>query len=417
MSLTLTRRAALKGGAALAACALAAGACPGSIRAARAEEPEVFAGGAPDAKTWDLWRKRGWVKEAACYAKMDGAVACCLCPNACVLNIGDRGRCRNRVNVNGILYTMAYANPCALHVDPVEKKPLYHFLPGTRTFSLATAGCVLRCLNCQNWDISQRTPEETKDARGDEFRLTPERIGKFSADEARRATLTPEDLPDVAAALRCASVSYTYSEPVAYYEYALDSARAVRARGLRNILVTSGYILPAPLKDLAQWTDAAHVDLKGFDEATYVKLNGGPMRPVLDALITLRSAGVWVEIVNLIVPTYTDKLETIKRMCAWIADKMGPDTPLHFSRYHPAHKLRLPPTPVDILEKARAAGRAAGLRYVYVGNAPEVREAGVTLCPKCRKAVADRDIYSMKSMDIRNGQCPSCGAKIAGVWK
>lgn len=411
-----TRRAALKGGA-VAACALAVGGAAAWTRAARAEEPDTFAGDAPKGKVWEAWLKRGWAKEARYYVRHDRATECRLCPNNCVLDPGDRGHCRNRVNVGGVLYTLAYANPCALHVDPVEKKPLYHFLPGTRIFSLATAGCVLRCLNCQNWDISQRTPEETKSAEGEEFRLTPARMGGFSAEEARRATLTPEDLAEVTAALRCPSIAYTYSEPVAYYEYALDCSRAARAKGLRNVLVTSGYIRKEPLLELAKWTDAAHVDLKGFDEATYLKLNGGSLQPVLDTLTTLRKAGVWVEIINLVVPTYTDKPEVIKRMCGWVVEKLGPDPPLHFSRYHPAHKLRLPPTPTDVLESARATARAAGLRYVYIGNVPGLKDAGVTVCPKCGKVVIDRDIYSVRAIEIVDGKCRYCGEKIAGVWK
>ncbi len=414
---SMTRRTFLARGATLGACALTAGVCPALLRSAPAQEADIFSGGAPKGRTWDLWRKRGWAREAAHYVRRDGAAECLLCPNHCILEPGDRGRCRNRVNIGGTLYTLAYANPCALHVDPVEKKPLFHFLPGTRTYSLATAGCVLRCLNCQNWEISQRSPEETKDAAGEELRLTPERPGPRSLDEARRATLMPEDLAAIAAALRCPSVSYTYSEPVAFYEYALDSSRAVRARGLRNILVTSAYIREAPLRELARWTDAAHVDLKGFDEAVYLKLNGGALRPVLDALLTLRRAGVWVEIVNLVVPTYTDRMDAIGRMCDWIAEALGPDVPLHFSRCHPAHKLRLAPTPADTLEAARARAREAGLRYVYIGNVPGLKDAATTFCPRCAKAVVVRDVYSLAAIHLEGSACRFCGATIPGVWR
>jgi len=383
-----------------------------------AETPsDIFKGDAPKGELWELWQQRGWIKEASNYLKLDGATQCKVCPNNCLLQPGDRSHCRNKVNVHGTLYTLAYANPCTFHVDPVEKKPLFHFLPGSSTFSLATAGCVFRCLNCQNWEISQKKPEETKDPHGPELRLKAPLPQRLSLSDIRRLSLFPEDLPAVARALGCPSVSYTYSEPTAYYEYALDSSRAVRAQGLKNILVTCGSIEPRPLAELLRHVDAAHVDLKGFNDDVYRKLNSGKLQPVLDTLKLYKSTGVWFEIINLVVPTYTDDLPTIRRMCDWIAAELGPDTPLHFSRFHPQHKLtHLWPTPVETLLQAREAARAAGLRYVYLGNVREPADAGTTFCPGCRRPVIERDIFAVTSMHLADGKCRYCQTAIAGVW-
>jgi pyruvate formate lyase activating enzyme len=378
---------------------------------------KVFKGDAPTGTAWDLWQKRGWAREARHYLKLDRNVQCKICPNNCVLAPGDRSHCRNRVNHDGTLYTLAYGNPCTFHVDPVEKKPLFHFMPGSRTFSLATAGCVFRCLNCQNWEISQRTPEETKDPRGDELRLHPPLPAELTQEQMARLSLFPEDVAAVAAELKCPSVSYTYSEPIAFYEYTQDSCRAARERGIKNIIVTSGSIEEQPARDLFQCADAAHVDLKGFDEDTYRRLNSGRLQPILRTLKTLREMGVWFEIINLIVPTYTDDPDRIRRMCEWIVKELGPDQPLHFSRFQPLHKLtHLAPTPVETLVKSRDAARAAGLRYVYIGNVPGLEGAGTTWCPHCGKAVVERDIFAVTKMDIVNGQCRFCGTKIAGMW-
>lgn len=383
-----------------------------------AEAPaDIFKGDAPDAATWELWQKRGWVKEGRHYLKLGRNVQCKVCPNNCVLEPGDRSHCRNRINRDGTLYTLAYANPCTFHVDPVEKKPLYHFLPGTRTFSLAISGCVFRCLNCQNWEISQKKPEETKNPRGQELRFKPPLPPGLTQDEMQRLTLLPEDAAAVAAAIGCPSISYTYSEPTAFFEYTQDACRAARDRKLKNIVVSCGSIEERAARDLYQFVDAAHVDLKGFDEETYKKLNSGKLAPILRTLKTLRELGVWFEIINLIVPTYTDNLDAIRRMCAWVAKELGPDQPLHFSRFHPEHKLtHLPPTPVDTLVKARNAAKAEGLRYAYIGNVPSLSDAGTTYCPGCKKPIVERDIFTVTRIDIAGGKCARCGEKIAGVW-
>lgn len=414
-----TRRRALLLGAAAGGTCLGAGSIWSLLgNLGRDAAPaDIFKGDAPKDELWEQWRGRGWVREARHYLRLDRNVQCKVCPNNCLLTPGDRSHCRNKVNVGGTLYTLAYGNPCTFHVDPIEKKPLYHFLPGSRSFSIATSGCVFRCLNCQNWEISQKKPEETKEARGEEFRLRPPLPERLTAEQMRRLSLFPEDLAAVASELRCPSVSYTYSEPTAYYEYAFDSCRAVRERGLKNVLVSCGSIEERPLRDLAAHVDAAHVDLKGFDDEVYRKLNSGRLAPILNTLKTLKEVGVWVEIIHLAVPTYTDKIDTIRRMCDWVIGELGPDMPIHFSRFHPQHKLaHLPPTPTETLVRAREAARAAGLRYVYIGNVAGLPDAGTTFCPGCRRAIVERDGYSVTRLDVVGGRCRHCGHSISGVW-
>ncbi|MGA2266159.1 MAG: AmmeMemoRadiSam system radical SAM enzyme [Phycisphaerae bacterium] len=415
----LTRRAVLKYGLAAAAAAGGGGAILWHLLRGVAHQPAetgVFTADGPDEKLWQLWTQRGWVKEASHYVKVGRNVMCQLCPNCCILAPGDRSHCRNKVNRGGVLYTMAYANPCAVNVDPVEKKPLFHFLPGSRTLSLATSGCVFRCLNCQNWDISQRKPEETKDARGPELRLQPV-VSSLRPQDIERLSLFPADAAAMAQALGCPSISYTYSEPIAYFEYARDTAQAARAKGVKNILVTCGSFEQASLRDIGQYVDAAHVDLKGFDEEVYRKLNSGRLQPVLNTLRTMRELGLWVEVVNLVVPTYTDKQEVIRRMCGWLADNLGPDCPLHFSRFMPMHKLTyLPPTPLETLLEARQQALAAGLHYVYVGNVPGTPDVENTFCPNCHKVVVERDAYAVLGVSIEAGRCKFCHTIIPGVW-
>ena len=220
--------------------------------------------------------------------------------NNCLLEPGDRSHCRNRVNDDGTLYTLVYGNPCTFHVDPVEKKPLYRFPPGTQTFSLATSGCVFRCLNCQNWEISQKKPEETKNPQGDEFRLAPPLAPSLTQDQMSRLSLFPEDVVAVTEALGCPSISYTYTEPTAFFEYTQDTCKAARERKLKNIVVSCGSIEERPARDLYQYVDAAHVDLKGFDDDIYRKLNAGKLAPILRTLKVLRELAVGVEVINLL---------------------------------------------------------------------------------------------------------------------
>lgn len=378
---------------------------------------ETFKGDAPQGELWELWQQRGWAREAYHYLKLGRNVQCKLCPNNCILEPGERSHCRTRVNKDGTLYTLAYGNPCSLHVDPVEKKPLFHFLPGTASFSLATAGCVFRCLNCQNWEISQKKPEETKDPTGPAFRLRPPVPTAISYQDMARLSLFPEDVVALTESLRCSSIAYTYSEPTAFYEYTYDTCKLARERGLKNILVTCGSIDERALRDLGKHVDAAHVDIKGFDESIYWKLNAGSLRAILDILKTFHSMNVWFELINLVVPTYTDDLDMVKRMCGWVVDHLGPDRPIHFSRFHPQFRLaHLPPTPVETLVQAREIARSAGLRYAYIGNVRGLPDAETTFCPNCKRALIERDIYAITRLDVVNGGCRFCQTKIAGVW-
>ncbi len=333
-------------------------------------------------------------KEVYFYTRLAGdIVRCDTCPHNCKLSAGQRGICRVKENVGGKLISFVYGNPCAVHIDPVEKKPLYHFLPTTKVFSIATAGCNFRCLNCQNWEISQFPPEKT-----------------YNSD------MMPTEVVSNAIAAKCASIAYTYSEPVAFYEYMLDTSKLAKENNIKNLWITNGYLAEKPLIELSKYIDAANVDLKSFKDSIYAKLNSGTLQPVLNTLKTLKKQGVWLEVTNLVVPSYTDDLDMIKQMCKWLYDNLGADTPLHFSRFYPHYKLRhLPPTPYSTLKKARDIALKAGLHYVYVGNVLEL-EGQQTYCPKCGKVVVKREGYDIKEVNIVDGKCKFCGYRIAGVW-
>lgn len=345
----------------------------------------VFKDSAPE----ELWK---WSKEAYHYIKLGNNVQCQVCPNRCLLEPGDRSVCRVKVNKGGKLYTLAYGNPCAVHVDPIEKKPLFHFLPTTTAFSIATAGCNFRCQNCQNWTISQSRPEETEN-----YDLFPEKVVQGAKD------------------YDCASIAYTYSEPTAFYEYMIETSKLAREAGIKNLWITNGHINGGPLKELCKYLDAANVDLKSFRESIYNELNSGRMEPILDTLKTLKRQNVWFEVTNLVVPTWTDDMSMIEEMCEWLVKNIGPDYPLHFSRFYPMHKLTsLPQTPVKTLEEARKIALDCGLKFVYIGNVP-MHEAQNTYCPNCGKVIIDRNGYAVQN-DLVDGTCGDCGEKIAGVW-
>jgi pyruvate formate lyase activating enzyme len=320
-------------------------------------------------------------------------IMCRICPNECVLKEGEISKCNNRKVYKSKLYTMAYANPCAANVDPVEKKPLYHFLPGTRAFSIATAGCNLVCLNCQNWSISQTSPDKT-----------------------RNYDLPPEKVIDECISNNCRSIAYTYSEPVTFYEYTFETAALARKAGIRNIIKSNGYINEEPLRKLCSVIDGANIDLKAFNESTYLKLSGGKLQPVLNSLKIYKEMGIWLEITNLVVPSWTDNLDDIKRMSGWLADNGFTNTPLHFSRFYPLYKLdQLPPTPVELLTKAAEIASGQGLKYIYVGNVPG-NEAADTKCPSCNTVVVKRQGYRIIFNKITGGKCPACNNKVDGVW-
>ena len=275
-------------------------------------------------------------------------VECRLCPHHCRIPHGKTGRCRSRRNQDGVLMSEVYGRPCALAVDPIEKKPLYHFHPGTTCLSIACTGCNFRCLNCQNYDISQAASVDSV----------------FSED-----TLSTEQVVSLCMKHRCPGIAYTYTEPLTYIEYVKDCARLAHENGLWNILVTAGYVCQEPLADLLPWLDAANIDLKSFSDDIYQRVSGGHLQPVLDTILAMRDAGVWIEITNLVIPTVNDDMDMIRRMCRWLVANGLAKTPLHFSRFFPRYKmLNLPPTPVQTLRAARQIALDEGLQYVYLGN-------------------------------------------------
>jgi pyruvate formate lyase activating enzyme len=414
-----SRRDALKYGLAGLACAAcsASGIYAIARRFHATRLAEVFKHDAPSGELWQLWQKQGWVREARHYLTLGRNIQCKLCPNECILEPEDRGHCRNRVHKDGKLYTLAYANPCTFQRDPIEKKPLFHFLPDTTAFSIATAGCSLRCLNCQNWELSQSRPEQTKDPRGEPLRPNVSQLQEVDEIDALRITMSPQDLVDVAAHFQCPSIAYTYSEPIAWFEYLIDTAKAARAKKIKNCWITCGSIQEEPLRELCPWIDAANVNLKSFSEDIYRDLNTGRLEPILATLKTLKREGVWFEVTNLIVPTYTDKPDMIRQMCDWLLANLGPDYPLHFSRFYPKHKLtHLPLTPVDVLLQAREIAQSAGLHFVYVGNCQHVPDGGTTFCPSCKRALIRRNVFAVVSNDIQSGACRWCKTRIPGVW-
>ncbi len=321
-------------------------------------------------------------------------LTCALCPKACRIAPGESGECRIRVNLDGRLRAVTYGYPCSLHVDPMEKKPLFHFLPGTPILSLATAGCNLHCKFCQNWEISQANPEDI-----------------------RAHHLPPDRLPALCRQTNCQAVAYTYTEPLVYYEYTYDCCVAARRHGLKNVLVSAGYVNQAPLRELCRQVDAANLDLKAFSESFYRDVCDASLKPVLESLVTCQAMGVHVEITNLIVPSLNDSDADLQRLCNWIRQHMGVDTPLHFSRFTPKFRLlHLPPTPPATLDRAKAIAVAAGLRHVYIGNLL-ASGAQDTLCPKCNATVIARRGFAIVDNSLKEGACPNCQTQLHGVWR
>ncbi len=357
-----------------------------SHQKARSIKGEVSKGDAPD-KPWK------WSREGFFYETVGESVQCQVCPNQCVLEPGDRSICRSKVNIDGKLYSLTYGNPCSVNVDPIEKKPLMHFYSGSLVFSIATTGCNFRCLNCQNWEISQKRPEDV-----------------------RFFELFPEDVVKLAKKRRAPAIAYTYSEPITYYEYMYDTARLAREAGIRNVLVSNGYINKEPLVRLCRYLDGANVNLKSFDDSIYRSLNGGTLEPVLNTFKTMHQEGVWFEMTTLVVPTYVDKPDMIKRMCGWILKELGPDYPLHLLRFFPHYKLnRLPATPISMLEELRDMALREGIRYVYLGNVSG-HEGSYTYCHNCKKTLIVRKGYFIAEYNLKEGRCKYCGTSIPGRW-
>ena len=331
------------------------------------------------------------MKEAMCYRKLsDERVRCDLCNHRCVIDDGSRGICRVRANNGGTLYSLVYGKAIATHVDPIEKKPLFNFYPGTRAFSIATAGCNFKCTHCQNADISQ-IPLSRQHIMGQEA--------------------SPEQIVSAAEKNKCESIAYTYTEPTIFMEYAHDTAKIASQRGIKNIFVTNGYMTEEALRAMQPYLDAANVDLKGFTEEHYHGICGARLQPVLDTLKLMKELGIWVEVTTLIIPTVNDSDEVLKNIAEFILS-LGPETPWHVSRFHPTYKmLDLPPTPVQSVVRARQIGLEAGLRYVYSGNVPGDYGEN-TYCYNCGKIVIPRYGYQLGDIHIKDSKCKYCDAKI-----
>lgn len=308
--------------------------------------------------------------------------------------LGETGDCHVRKNIDGTVRCTTYGKPCSVNVDPVEKKPLYHFLPGSPILSIATVGCNLHCKQCQNWSISQASQVHSPH---------------------------PEVLPDEVAQLAikqgCPAIAYTYTEPLVSYEYTYDCCEAASAAGLKNVLVTAAYINPEPLRHICRFTDAANVDLKAFTDDFYRNVCGARLQPVLKALVTMKECGVMLEITNLIIPTLNDSEVEIRNLCLWVVENLGAETPLHFSRFFPQHRLRhLPLTTEVAIRRARDIALECGLFFFYVGNMSD-GEGEHTWCKGCGTLLIERHGYQISKNILQNGSCPRCGSLIYGVWK
>jgi len=335
-----------------------------------------------------------YLTEAQFYTTTPKGVRCHICPSKCNLGTGEIADCRNRVNINNKLYSISYGNPCAVHLDPIEKLPLHHFLPSSHSLSLGLAGCNFTCLNCQNWTLSQAGPNETEN-----FDYMPDKV----IEEA----LSHE----------CKSIAFTYTEPTTYYEYVYDTSILARSQNIKSVFKTNGYINEKPLRKLCKVIDAANVDLKTFSNKIYPNLTSGALKPVLNSLKVLKEEGVWLEITNLVIPSWTDDLEMIKRMCAWLAKNGFDETPLHFGRFIPEYRLtKLPPTPLNTLIKASEIASEEGLSHVYVSGIPG-NDISDTHCPSCNRAVIERKGYIVTKNNVLNNQCSYCGTDIKGVWE
>jgi len=298
------------------------------------------------------------------------------------------------MNIDGTLRTVVYGYPCTINIDPIEKKPLFHFLPASPILSLATVGCNLHCKNCQNWEISQANPETTA-----AFACPPEKVVALARQNG------------------CPCIAYTYTEPIVYYEYTHDTSRLAREAGLRNVLVTAGYVNEEPWRRLLADIDAITLDVKGFTEEFYRDVCSASLKPVLDALIVAKSLGVWVEVSHLIIPTLNDKPEELRGLCKWIGANLGAETPLHFLGFYPRYKMQhLPPTSAATLDMARQIALGEGLSYVYVGNVLS-REGQNTYCAGCRKLLIERRGFAIVQNHVRDGRCPQCSRAVHGVWK
>jgi pyruvate formate lyase activating enzyme len=321
-------------------------------------------------------------------------VKCLLCAQSCTLRAGERGKCRARMNVGGELRSLVYGRPVSIHVDPIEKKPFYHFLPGSNAFSFATSGCPLRCKFCQNWQISQSRPEDTN-----------------------TAYVTPPEMVRSAAAQQSPVIAFTYNEPTVFMEYLADVAALARKQKMRCVMVSCGFMNGEPLAEMCGLLDAIKIDLKGYSADFYRNVCGAELQPVLNSIRQIARSGIHLELVNLVVPTLNDSEKMSNDLVDWIMGELGPDIPIHFTRFHPDYQLlNLPPTPVATLQRMRNHAMSKGIHYAYVGNVPG-HPGNHTYCPQCGKAIIMRNSFFVSEMNVDRGCCRFCGRAVAGVWK
>jgi len=333
-------------------------------------------------------------KEAVFYKKLeDREIECTLCPRFCRLGDKERGYCGVRENIGGSYYSLVYGKACAVHIDPIEKKPFFHFHPRSPALSLASAGCNVNCRFCQNWDISQVRPEQIQ-----HFDFPPDKVVQFALKNS------------------CPVIAYTYSEPVVFYEYMYDTSILARKQNIKNVVVTGGHINPEPLAKLMEVVDGIKVDLKSFNEGFYSRYVRGELHPVLEAIKMIARSKIWLEIVYLVIPSLNDSPEEIKTMSRWILKEVGPDVPLHFSRFYPMYLMKnLPPTPLSTLERAHNIAVQEGIRFVYIGNIPGHKYEN-TFCPNCKNTIIQRKGFSVIKIDLDNRRCKHCQHIIPGVW-
>lgn len=327
------------------------------------------------------------------YLHKANIVKCLLCARGCMIENGKRGKCRTRINVDGELKSLVYGRPVSIHIDPIEKKPLYHYLPGSASFSIATAGCPLQCEFCQNWGISQASPEDYK------VNFTP-----------------PPGIVHAAHESKSPVIAFTYNEPTVFTEYLIDISESAKKQGIRSVMISCGFMNEMPLADICNTLGAIKIDLKGFSEYFYRNVCKAELKPVLRSIKQISKSRVHLEIVNLVVPTLNDSDRMLQELINWVTGEIGPDVPVHFTRFHPDYRLlNLPPTPVATLERARDMALAGGMHYPYVGNVPG-HPGNHTYCPRCKKAVIERQGFFITSMNLKEGRCKFCRQKIAGVW-
>jgi len=335
------------------------------------------------------------MKEAMFYVKEEEQkVRCNLCNHHCLIMPGKHGICGVRENRDGVLYSLVYGQVIARNIDPIEKKPLFHFHPGSKSYSIATVGCNFHCLFCQNYEISQLSKDEKRIA-GESF--------------------PPEEVVAAAEKLKCQSISYTYTEPTIFFEYAYDSARLANERGIKNVFVSNGYMSQEAIKTIQPYLHAANIDLKAYSEIFYKEISGGKLKPVLENLNLMKKLGIWVEVTTLIIPTLNDSEKELQEIADFIRTELGPETPWHVSRFHPMYRLTsVPSTPVQTVLKAREIGRKAGLYYVYSGNIPG-QGGENTYCHKCGDLLIERLGFTILQYNVIDAKCPKCHAEVHGV--